>query len=479
VNSYDDVATGKSTSGGSTSTTGGTATSGGANSSGGANTTGGMGTSGGNGTGGRAEGGAPTDAGAGGDPGSTGGVAGAGGSGGEAEAGAGGDPGTVRPTPTKGLIVLGGTNLAATGNLISVLNPVSGAELRREALPANTAVAGIAYDGAPGKDVWFVFVGSDFPAKPDKVVNLQVRYFNDRTNNWIILSRATTLPPPVPGTFAVLNDRLAYLSHEVIGGVVKPSLTILDTSDVRDVSVVTYQPPALPGEMLLLLGTRGTADDRSGLGGTLDLGLGQNCSATTCDLFVQPISVGSTVTTGVGHAIGKYRGTPVAAASARQLSAYFAFAPATGSVVVSQIAPDAPEAPTTSNAPPMATDLSALTLAECQKVVVFTAYAENALYGVTGAGIGKTLDLGRPGQLVAYEPFTRETVTTYNPPDNSFSMGGAGGGGSGPEISSVVVTSPSTSSLTLALRNGAAWAPPDDVRVNAMATRVPYPLECP
>jgi hypothetical protein len=479
VNKFDDVAPNAGGSGGTNTATGG-ATTGGAGQGGSAGTSAG---SGGQNTGGKqsSSGGRPvSEGGSGGEsPNETGGTAGGGGeSGGAGEAGAGGGGG--RPVPQQGLIVVGGTALDGKSGLISVLNPATGVELRRETLAAGAQVAGVAYDGAEGKDVWFFFVSSDFPAKEDKVVNLQVRYFNDRSNTWTTISRVTTLPPPVPGSFAVLNDRLAYLSHAVVNGAVAPSLTILDTTDVNDVKVVSFPTPATSGDMLLLLGTRGTADDPGGLGGTLDLGLAQNCG-TTCELFVQPISVGSTVSTGVGHVIGSFRGTPVGAASTKRLSAYFAFAPATGSVVVSRIAPDAPESPTNSNAPPSATDLGGLALAECQQVVVFSADTEEALYGVTGAGIGKTLALGRPGQLVAYEPFSRDAITTYNPPDDSFmnGAGGAGGGPPGPEISAVRVTSPSSSSLTLALRTGAAWVPPDDVRVNALATRIPYPFECP
>ncbi len=464
---------------------GGMDTSSGGSSSAGQGGTGGTTATGGSGNGGepmQGGGGAVGEAGSGGESPSTGGATvGGGGSGGEAVGGGGaaGDTG-VRPVPTSGLIVAGGTELDGITGLISVLDPANGEELRREQLATSAQVAGIAYDGAEGRDVWFVFLGSDFPAKEDKVVNLQVRYFDDRANTWSIISRVTTLPPPVPGSFAVLNARLAYLSHTVQAGKVTPSLTILDTSDLQDVKIVSYEPPATEGEMELLLGTRGTADDRNGLGGTLDLVLGQNCGTTTCELFVQPIAVGNAVTNGVGHAIGSYRGAVVGAASTRNLDDYFAFAPATGSVVVSRIAPDAPEAPSTSNAPPSATDLRGLVLAECQDVVAFTAYDEAAIYAVTSAGIGKTWDLGRPGDLVAYEPFSKDVITSYNPKGDvgTGGAGGAGGAESVPDITAVRVTSTSSSNLSLASRPATAWDPPDDIRVNVLATRIPYPLTC-
>jgi hypothetical protein len=374
-------------------------------------------------------------------------------------------------------VVVGGTNDKATVGLLSVLDPTTGTELNREALAAGVQVAAICYDGADGKDVWFIFVSADnaFPAKPDKVVNLQVRYFNDRTNNWRLVSRFTTLPPPVPGSIAVLNDRIAYLSHTVVNSVVTPSLTILDTSDLADVKPVTFAAPSATGDMLMLLGTRGTPDDTNGLGGTLDLGYSQPDSATLSNLFVQPIAVGSAVSYGVGKVVGGFRGTPVGAASTEQLD-FFAMAPATGSVVVSRIAPNAPEAPTTYSAPPSATDLSALTVAECQHVVILTADTEATLWGVTPSGIGKALPLGRPGQLVAYEPFTGDAITTYNPPNNAFLTDTTI---PGPDISAVRVVSPSSSSLTLTRRIAPQWAAPTDVRANTLTTRVPFPITCP
>ena len=412
-------------------------------------------------------GGEPGEAGAGGEPG-------------------GGQPGDVRPTPTRGLIVIGGTAIDETKGIISVIAPATGKELSRTALPAGTQIADIAYDGADGKDVWYTFTGTAFPAKDDKVLDMQVRYFDDATNKWVTLSTLSPVPPPVPGTMTVLNDRLAYLSHVVSGATVTPALTILDTSDVKAIKVLeqAYTPTAaFVGDMVTLIGTRGTASDAKGLGGTLDLGLKQNCTMVAgiqvCDLFVQPIPIGDSIGTALGHVLGPFQAKPVAYASQTEQLDYFALSPATGSVQVYRATPNAPEAADNFTAPQSAADLSAITVAVCQNTALVTADSENALYGVTlGVGAGKDLDLGRAGQLVAYEPFTRVAVTTYNPTTDAFETADADAGVPGPDITAVDITSTGGASLKLAAHT-TAWDPPTDVRANVLVTRFPVPFTCP
>jgi len=398
--------------------------------------------------------------------------------------GGGGEPGSVRPTPTRGLVVIGGTDIDGTKGLISVIAPLTGNELSRETLPLTAQVAGIAYDGADQKDVWYVFVGADFPAKPDKVVDLQVRYFDDTTDKWITLSKLTTLPPPVPGTLTVLNDRLAYLSHVVSGGTTVESLTLLDTTDVKAVKTIAaaYQPPtAFAGSMVTLIGTRGSTGDATGVGGTLDLGLQQGCDKLTkiCSLFVQPIPVGDTIGTALGQVLGTYQGKPVAYASQLEQLDYFALSPAAGTVKVYRATPNAPEAAESFDAPQSANDLSAMAVAECQKTAVVTAQSENALYGVTlSAGVGVTFDLKREGQLVAYEPFTRGVIATYNPTSDDFQNAPEDAGVVGPQITAVDVTSTGGASLKMVERTK-LWDPPTDVRANVLVTRFPVPFKCP
>jgi len=432
-------------------------------------------------SGGVAKAGAPSNN-AGADDGGTMGDAGESPGGAAGTTGTAGNPGDVRPVPSRGLIVIGGTDLDQVKGLISVIAPASGKELARDTLPQTAQVAGIAYDGADQKDVWYVFVGADFPAKPDKVVDLQVRYFDDTSDKWITLSKLTTLPPPVPGTLTVLNNRVAYLSHVVSGATTVPALTILDTTDVKAVKTIAsaYTPAtAFVGNMVTLIGTRGTAADATGVGGTLDLGLQQTCDKNkVCQLFVQPIPVGDTIGSALGHVLGSYQGKPVAYASQLDQLDFFALSPAAGNVKVYRATPNAPESADSFDAPQSANDLSGMTVAECQKTALVTADSENALYGVTlNAGAGVNFDLGRAGQLVAYEPFTRGVIATYNPSSNDFQTAPADAGVVGPEITAVDVTSTGGATLKLVERTK-LWSPPTDLRANVLVTRFPVPFKC-
>jgi len=423
----------------------------------------------------------------------TGGTSPKAGSSGASEAGeagvpnTGGQPGMDRPVPTKGLIVIGGTAIDQTKGEISVIQPVTGTELKKEMLPAGTQIADIAYDGAAMKDVWYVFIGGVFPAAPDKVVALEVRYFDDTTNTWVTLSNnLTTLPAPVPGTLTVLNDRLAYLSHTLVAGVVTPTLTVLDTSDVLNVQVIPYNVDTSQGSLVSLIGTRGSALDPNSIGGTLDLGISENCAGTpqVCELHELPIAVGSSIVDGAAHIIGNYQGTPLAAAgratTARQttLQDFFVLSDATSAVSLYITTPDAPEGANHVPAPQSVTDLASLTIADCQTLGIFTATSENSLYGVTlDFGAGSTLSLGRQGQLVAYEPFSKDIIATYNPPTNGFETAPPGSGVVGPEITAISATSTSSTNLTLPFRT-AGWVPPTTVRANVIATRFPVPFTC-
>jgi len=406
--------------------------------------------------------------------------------GGEAGATSGGQPGMNRGVPTKGLIVVGGTAIDQTQGVISVVEPITGKELNKETLPVRTQVAAIAYDGAPKKDVWYVFIAGAFPAAADKTVELQVRYFDDVDDKWITLYKNPQYPPPIPGTLTVLNDRLAYLSHAVVAGKVTETLTVLDTSDVLAPKAIPYTLDNTAGPAVTLIGTRGTAADRKSVGGTLDVGISENCSGMPkiCELHILPISVADSLIDGQEHLIAKYQGIPLAAAgravNARQktLQDFFVLSDAAGAVSLYITDPDAPEAASPVPAPQTATDLYDLTIADCQTLGIFTAQSENVLDGLTlDFGAGKSLDLGREGQLVAYEPFSGDVIAAYNPPTDGFITAPPDSGVHGPELTAVSVASTGITNLSLPVRTK-GWAPPSDVRANVVTTRYPVPFTC-
>lgn len=454
---------------------------------------------GGSATGGGGSGG--SDASVGGSGGSAG-SGGASGSGGAATGGGGSGTGgsdsgsSVHPDPTKGLILLGGTD--GTHGVLSVLQgaeagdggAVGGSELRRETLPTGAQVAGLAYDGAAGRDVWFVFLATDFPAAPDKVADLEVRYFDDATNKWSLVSKKTTLPPPQPGSFAVLNDRLAYLSYKIVGSVPVPSLTLLDTHTLTNVQQVTLDPLMLPADAKLvgLLGARGAIGDPTGLGGQLTVIYTTSCAAT-CQLQVLPITVGDSVIASVPKSIDTFVGTPAFASALIQQRNFYALPqPAGVNVHFVTNDPRSPDVLDPFTAPSFAAKLGSLTVDECSSVGLLTSVNEDALFGVTlGVHVGTNVPLGAPGQLVRWDPFSAKrtsstmhrgtVVTAFNP--KLAGTAAAPDGGPAPSISAFNVTSNGTTQVSITPLPSGEWAPPTDLYTNVMQVRFPVGRTCP
>lgn len=429
--------------------------------------------------------------------GSGGGGGGTAGSGGTSNVG-GSDGGTVHPAPTKGLIVLGGTD--ATSGVLSVLEggsagdagTVAGTELKRESLATGAQVAGIAYDGAAGRDDWFIFLASDFPAAPDKVADLEIRYFDDATNSWSLISKKTTLPPPKPGTFAVLNQRLAYLSYTIVGTTPVSSLTLLDTTDLKNVQEITVPTlSALPADAQLigLLGARGAIGDPTGLGGQLTVIYTTGCMGGFCQLQILPITVGDSVAPSIPKSIDTFLGTPAFASTVIQQRNYYALPQPTGTNLhfVSND-PRSPDVLNSFNAPDFATNLGGLTLDECSSVALWTSVNDDTLVGVTlGANLGANVALGWPGQLVHWDPFSAARVSatahsgtviaTFNPKLAGTAMTDAGDGGpQGPALSAFTVTSNGTS---VSIAPSTRWAAPTDLNTNVMEVRFPVGFACP
>ena len=158
--------------------------------------------------------------------------------------------------PTQGVLAVAGTDpTKADANVVSLLDPTTGAEITRQTL-TGAAVAGLAYDGAADKDVWFEFTAATFPAAPDSKADLQVYAFSDADSSWKTAStKVTALPPPRPESFVVLNDRLSYLSYDTATGA--DSLTVLDTTDPKTITQIKFTSPTFGGEVLGMVGTRG------------------------------------------------------------------------------------------------------------------------------------------------------------------------------------------------------------------------------
>jgi hypothetical protein len=395
------------------------------------------------------------------------------------QAGSGGE---APLAPSTGLLVLGAKGPDRAEDLLLTVDPETGAELSRESI-SGAAVVGVAYDGAPGKDLWFVFTASDFPADPMSKADLQVRRYSDERNEWITLKKVSALPPPRPRSFVLLNERLAYLSHGLVNGVLSDTVTILDTSDPADVREIDVEA-TFAGRMLGMVGTRGAPGDAGALGGSLAVATGGECNnangaALDCQaLSLTPIFVGDSVTAGVLQTFRGFLGHPAFASSATSQRAYVALPAksAGGNVDLIRFDPrdlelEAPLVP-----PTPAKALSGLAIADCLDVTVLGVAGDRTLWGTSEQGTSAKSVLEQIPQDVVYEPFTSSIVAPFNPDNPLFPD--LGEGGAGPVAALPAVTVAKTGITPSLKPRDADWTPPD-VLVNVVAARFPLPFTCP
>ena len=394
--------------------------------------------------------------------------------------------------PIKGLLAVAGTDpTKLDGSVVSLLDPTTGKELARQTISGGAAVAGLAYDGATGKDLWYEFTAGSYPADPTSVAALQVYRFNDADSTWKAVSKAALpgLPPPRPHSFVVLNDRLAYLSYTISGGQPIDSLTVLDTTDptaVKQIKLTLTIPAGV--EVLGMVGTRGVLGDETAPGGTLAVMIGNSCIGKhllrVCGkIQLMPVTISDDATAGVAVDLSpSLIGEPgFTSAQSTQLG-YVAFTSAPNKTVSLKFFDPRKLQTISSGAPPyQAHWLGGLAYAECQDVALFTAVADKTLYSASSAGLGDDSPLDHFGQNVIYEPFTGHVVTLFNPDNAEFEApatsgdGGAGGAGSSmPSLESFDVTSSAVLTRTAA----AKWAPPANLAPNLAVARFPLSYVC-
>ncbi len=397
----------------------------------------------------------------------SGGTTGTGGLGGGAgDTSTGGVPPTA---PTRGLFVLGAKN-ADGDRVLSALRTDTAEELARIELP----VAALAYDEAPGRYVWFVFTASKFPADPTRTADLEVRRFDDASKSWTVLSKASGLPPPRPDQLVVLNERLAYLSHKVVGGDAVPALTVLDTSDLTSVAELATRTREDGEEYIGLVGTRGSDTNPDAEGGSLDLMIGRNCDVD-CELFVQPVFVAGTLVDGAGAVIDHYSGTPRFAAGRTEAKVYAAMH-STRPMDEVEVRVFAPDEPAVSTVFPLSElsgeDIAAFDLVECSKAgIVRTAQDTNMVSFHLESGFRQSTALDTPGALAYGEPFAGSAIAfTFDA-----GLGGAGNAASPPLRAFQVEASGSDD---LAVNERSLWDPPADLEPLTGAARYPEALAC-
>ena len=457
-------------------------TAGGTESSGGTGVGGSVGGSGGDGgVGGAGSGGASTTAttagGMGGD--GAGGSAGEDGSSGgtsstTASTSGGGSGGTGVTPPSIGLVTVAGVDSDSGRSVLSVLSAEDGELLAQEDLQ----VGGIAYDGAPGKDTWFIFTSADFPPDPAIPVNLEVRRFDDESNEWTTISQLTAIPPPRPDQFTVLNNRLVYLSYRLENNVPVEALTILNTTDLEDIRVIdnNYVPT---GAMIGITGARGAPNDAEALGGIVDVMLAEDCTAVggleRCSLVAQPIFLGNQQTVGVPVDISALAGNfmvgPSAYYTARlQEETHIALPDDEGRVYIAVADPRDP-ADLTDFDPTAGTAIGGLAISECNRVAAFTKVSEGQLYAFNLDGaLGNSVDLGHEGQKVAYESFEEQIIVSYKPT-------GSGQDPLGVPYIRAFTTGRNGVGVSIAERT--EFAAPATLIPDTLATRIVLPIDCP
>ncbi len=457
---------GELTTAGGTEAGGGTATGG---TEGGSAGVGGTGMGGATSTAGGANGG-----GAGGSSAGEGGTAGATSSGGSGGSSTGGTGGTGVTPPTIGLVTVGGVDTESGESVLTVLSAATGERLAQEEL----RVGGIAYDGAPGKDTWFIFTSAKFPPDPAIPVNLEVRRFDDQDNEWTTISKLTAIPPPRPDQFTVLNNRLVYLSYHLENSVPVEGLTVLDTSDLSNIRLVAndYVPT---GRTIGITGARGEPNDSEALGGIVDVMLAEDCTSTEdlsgCSLVAQPIFLGSQEVVGVPVDISALAGTlmggPSAFYTARLEEEMHIASPNDENRIYVAVADPRDPGALTDFDPTAGDAVGGLAISECNRVAAFTKVSQGQLYAFNLDGaLGNSVNLGHEGQQVAYESFEEQIIVSYKPADSAEEP----------------LAFPYVRAFTTA-RNGVGvsiaarteFAAPSTLIPDTLATRIVLPIDCP
>lgn len=319
------------------------------------------------------------------------------------------DPGPG-PKPTTGVLALASQD-DKKARYVSVLNARTGKELAIEPLP----IAALAYDEVALRHAWFVFTASTFPAQPTGTADLEVRHFDDVSGRWFVVGRATALPPPVPEQLVLLNNRLAYLSHRVVGGKAVSALTVLDTTDLTKVVELTSRTADAGESYVGLTGDRGSEVNAGAPGGRLRLMIASGCT-TDCALTAQQITVATSLTNGVAADLGRFTGQAAFARAKTEDKLYAAFRSNVGVQVHAYSGADL-GAPTVvaQLAGFVGNDVGGFVLSECEQAGIVTDVAGKQLIAFNlVSGMSQTVNLMYPGAPLYFETFS-STVLSIDP----------------------------------------------------------------
>ncbi len=415
--------------------------------------------------------------------------------------GTGGSEAMPTIPPTTGLIVAAGTSTDDDTRVLVTLSAANGKELNREAMKA----VAIAYDEAPGRFVWYVFTSASVSPGANTLSELHVRRWDDESEAWSTISKSSALPPPLlhgqagaaPGNRptshfrpVVLNQRLAYVSQTIDDGSPVQSVTILDTSDLNEVSVVESLAIPDTAQIVGLVGRRGTELDAEARGGSLSMMVAQECDAVlgTCNLEARPVTVGGSVKTLAPDDFGPFAGVP-AFASSPVLSDTVErpFDSAVASLGAYAIAFDPngmdprwwgfdPSNPASKDSPSSlpnseADSFAGLAVWECLAAgIASTSGTDNddlhAIHLANAAVVESPLaDSG--GDLLI-EPFRGNVITMRSQDDTQPAL----------RAFQIEVLAQGTGSERIALAERTVWSAPDDIEPIAFAVRLPEKPDC-
>ena len=403
------------------------------------------------------------------------------------------DINVVQPSPSDGVIVVGGTVSTDAGDqsVLTALDPRTGSEFPKARVPMT--VAAVLYD--PGRDYWYVFESGGagiFPTPTDPFF-LHVRKLDRITGAWTELAEVQ-VPPGVSNlTTAVLGDAVTYVAYGggadasagnsgpvdgIDGGTsLLPAIAGnygLVTIDTHDLTQLTACVLPLATSPTAVIGTPNPTNPQNGYA-TLGSYPAKNmtpvlvpaqCESTTLPPVPEPAIPLPTGNPGFGLATN--------GATGQVLIASKGFGPGPTLVTIVD--------PTTGNIDSQGEftgfndgNIHPPAFSEClnSAFVIGTNTDTNSwfvsLAGAAAPGgdaapptlMATDQPMGHSGQAVYFEPFTRTVLLPFSQGDNfkltAFRFNGA-----------------AYASIT----NTPLWAPPADLRPNFVATRTPVPFPC-
>jgi hypothetical protein len=388
----------------------------------------------------------------------------------------------------KGLIVVGAFVAGDAGpaqTVLSVLDPENGHRLGTD---EKVTAPIIRYDGV--RDLWYFFTTTkttSFSLVETDVVTLSVRQWNPTTKAFVEKGKTVVPTPLADETTVVLRNRGAYVAQAPVdGGMVSYSLVAIDTTDPTMPKASTATT-ALSEPPIGATGTRASA----GAGGTMNLLYVQNCvpadgGPTTCELAIDRAIYPSAATSApnlsptrtviasvpsLGDATSPSWASFLNAGAPYDVFAYPPITTGAKSTIV-RLEPST-GVPIVGSSPisfgPSNRLLRPMAVAECAKAALIVDLLGQTLFAVPlsndPAATQTGVSLGRPGQRVYWEPYTKTALAPYKQSINyaisAYTVGGT------------------EKAPTLTFRGMSSWSPPVELQPNTLATKQPVDYTCP